>query len=146
MPTARNDPARNFNFTVDLGGASIQAAFSEVSGLGMEIIPIEYRTGAEDRTVRKLPGLQKFSNIVLRRGIVADRAIWEWLNATAEGDPTLADVTVSLLNHHREPAVTWGISSAWPCRWSGPTLDATSNAIALETLELCHEGIALVHP
>lgn len=144
MPPAKKDPARNFNFLVNIGGS--QVGFSEVSGLGVDIMPIEYRTGADKDIIRKLPGLQRFTNIVLRRGIVVDRVLWDWLDATARGESTAANVTVSLLNHHKEPALTWRISDAWPCRWSGPTLDATSNAIALETLELCHEGLALAIP
>src|SRR5262245_4967316 len=80
----RDDPYTALDFHVTLtgildDGSSIRAAFAEVHGLDVEIVPIEYRTGVEDITVRKLPGLKKFSNITLKRGIIGDLTLWTWL-------------------------------------------------------------------
>jgi phage tail-like protein len=146
MPAHSEDPYANFSFVVEIDGiadgSSIHSAFSEVSGLGVEIIPIEYRSGADNR-IRKIPGLRKFSNVTLKRGITGDTALWAWLKATTDGEPTAANVTIRLLDQRRDPVMSWRLWSAWPCRWTGPTLNGSGNEIAVESLELCHEGITL---
>ena len=91
MPaTYRDDPYPAFNFEVVVNGISedgrsVKGSFMEVSGLGVEIPAIEYRTGGEDITVRKIPGLKKFSNIVLKRGIIGDLTFWNWLLEAMNG-------------------------------------------------------------
>jgi hypothetical protein len=82
MPVFRNDPypAGNFEITVvgiSDDGKAVKDSFSEISGLGVDISVIEYRTGSEDITTRKLPGLKKFSNLVLKRGVIGERYILE---------------------------------------------------------------------
>lgn len=148
VPTVlRDDPYANFNFLVEIqgisGGAGLHAAFSEVSGLGVEIVPIEYRTGSEQNRVRKIPGLVKYSNVILKRGLTGDIALWDWLKDTTEGKSTRADMAIQLLDQQRDTVMSWHLSRAWPCRWTGPTLHASGNEIAVESLELCHEGITL---
>jgi phage tail-like protein len=149
MATFREEPYGDFNFMISIHGISegdeIAAGFSEVSGLGVAVEPIEYRNGNEDITVRKLPGLKKFTNITLKRGVVGDLAFWEWVKAAMDGAVQRADVTISLLDESRAEAVLqWRVRRAWPCRYEGPSLRAGSSDVALETLELCHEGLELV--
>lgn len=149
MPSVyRDDPYLAMNFLIAISGISddpsaIRGAFSEVSGLGVEIEPVEDRTGAEDITVRKLPGLKKFTNITLKRGIIGDQLLWDWLKAAMDGKVVRADVSIILLNEAREPVMRWRARRAWPCKWEGPDLDASKNEVAIETLEICHEGLEL---
>jgi phage tail-like protein len=138
----RNDPHGGFGFLVqiqDVGSAS----FSEVSGLGVEVEVIEYRDGNEDLTVRKLPGLRKYTNIVLKRGVTADRGLWEWLSAVGRGQPDRRDGAIVLLGESRQPVLRWTFRAAWPRKWVGPTLRADASEVAIETIELCHEGLEL---
>ncbi len=105
-PVFRDDPYAGFNFVVAISGItddgrSIKGAFSEVSGLEAEIEVIEYRTGAEEACVRKLPGLRKFSNITLKRGIVGDLALWNWMIRATKGHAYRADGFIILLDEQR---------------------------------------------
>lgn len=147
-PIFRNDPYPAYNFEVIVAGisddgASVKGSFSEVSGLDAEIVPIEYRTGSEPNRVRKLPGLNKFSNIVLKRGIIGDLTFWNWLVSAMQGNVQRTTVTIVLLDENRNPVMRWNLVRAWPCKWTGPVLNAKSNEIAIETLEICHEGISV---
>src|ERR1051326_9517522 len=86
----REDPYGGYNFEVVINGVSddgtaVKGSFAEASGLEVEIQPIEYRNGAEDITVRKIPGLKKFPNLVLKRGIIGDPALWNWIQQTMNG-------------------------------------------------------------
>ena len=86
----RDDPYGGFNFEIEINGisddgAAVKGSFAEASGLEVDIQPIEYRNGAEDITVRKIPGLKKYPNIVLRRGILGDPALWNWIEEAMDG-------------------------------------------------------------
>jgi phage tail-like protein len=148
MAVVREDPYASCNFQVVIegvldDGSSARAAFSEVSGLDVEIAAIEYRSGAEDLTVRKIPGLKKFTNITLKRGITGDLTLWTWLKAVMNGNVRRADGTITLLDESRQSVMAWRFRRAWPCKLSGPALNAKSNEVAIEVLELCHEGLEL---
>jgi phage tail-like protein len=140
--TARDDPYGAFSFLVEIDGIDV-AAFSEASGLESTVEVIEYRNGSDDTTVRKLPGLTKYTNVVLKRGLTSDLSLWRWYRAVRDGRIERRPMTVKLLDEAREPALRFLCREAWPCRWSGPTFDATRSAVAIETLEICHEGIEL---
>jgi phage tail-like protein len=141
----RADPYAVFNFEVVIQGISddgkaVKGAFSEVTGLDMEITPIDYRTGPEDIVVRKLPGLKKFPNIVLKRGIIGDPALWNWILLGANGQTDRKQGSVILLNENHEEVMRWNFQRAWPSKYTGPQLGATKSEVALESLELAHEG------
>ena len=149
MPAVyRDDPYPAFNFEVTITGISedghaVKGSFAEVSGLDVEVNAIEYRNGSEDITVRKIPGLKKFSNIILKRGWIGDLAFWNWLNSVLKGQVIRADGTITLLDESRQPVMRWKFRRGWPCRWQGPRLVADTNDLAMETLEICHEGLEL---
>lgn len=146
MATYRDDPYAGYNFLVTLPGIGengLRAAFSEVSGLEAELEVIEYRTGGEDFTVRKLPGLKKFTNLTLKRGITGDTAFWQWIRAAMDGQVQRLDGVVELLDETRTPVLRWRFRRGWPCKYAGPSLRAGRNEVALETLEICHEGLEL---
>lgn len=141
---ARNDPFAAFNFLVEIQGIA-KANFAEVSGLTVEVAAIEYREGGENSlTVRKLPGLAKYSNITLKRGFTADLSLWKWIKGVLDGNAVRAAVTITLLNDQRQAVVRWNVREAWPCKYEGPDLNAKGNETAIETLELCHEGFERV--
>jgi phage tail-like protein len=140
-PPQRNDPYKAFNFLVEIDGVA-RAAFSEVSGLESETAVIEYRTGSEYLT-RKLPGLTRFANIVLRHGITQDRELWDWRQNIVDGNPDRRNGMIKLLDDQRNEVVRWTFRNGWPCKWEGPALNAKANEVAIETLEIAHEGLEL---
>ena len=148
MAILRDDPYSAQNFRVTISGVlddgqAIRGSFAEVSGLDVEITPIEYRTGSEDITVRKIPGLKKFTNIVLKRGITGDTTLWNWAKTVMEGRVQRADGTITLLDESRQPVLVWKFRRAFPVKVTGPSLNAKANEIAIETLEICHEGLEI---
>jgi phage tail-like protein len=147
-PVFRDDPYAAYNFEVVVTGVSddgksVKGSFSEVSGLGVEMGVIEYRNGSEDITVRKLPGLKKYTNITLKRGITGDLAFWDWMLNGMQGLVQRTTVSIILLDESRNPVMQWNFRRSWPCKWVGPSFNAKSNEVAIETLEICHEGMAI---
>jgi phage tail-like protein len=105
--------------------------------------PIEYRNGNEDITVRKLPGLVKYSNITLKWGFTDDASLWEWRKKAMDGNVERQSGSIVLLDDAREEKVRWNFHNGWPTKWTGPGLNATGNEVAIETLEIAHESLTL---
>jgi len=144
MSAARNDPFAAFNFIVEIDGIA-KAGFSEVYGLAVEVEAVDYREGTDPSSVvRKLPGLRKYSNITLKRGYTPDLSLWKWMKTVLDGQAVRAGVAITLLDSQRQPAARWHVREAWPCKYEGPSLNASGNDVAVETLELCHEGLERV--
>jgi phage tail-like protein len=148
QPVFRDDPYTSFNFEVivagiSLDGKGVKGSFMEVSGLDVELPAIEYRNGSEDITVRKIPGLKKFTNIVLKRGLTGDLTFWNWIVKGLNGQTQRANVSIILLDESRNPVMQWNLNRAWPCKWKLSTLNARENDIAIESLEICHEGFSI---
>jgi phage tail-like protein len=139
---ARHDPYKSFNFRVEIDGMA--AAFTEVGGLESEVEVVEYREGGEETRLRKLPGLAKYTNIVLKRGITQDAQLWNWHKQVLDGNVQRRNGSVILLDDEGQEQVRWNFVNSWPSRYIGPTLDATSNDVAVETLELAYEGLERV--
>lgn len=140
MATAtRNDPYSNFNFVVQIEGIS-EANFTECSGLCSQTEVITYREGGQFG-VRALPGRTSYSAITLKRGITADLSLWNWYKATAEGRPDRRNGAIILLDGERKEVARWNFRNGWPAKYCGPALNAAGNDIALETLEIVHEGL-----
>jgi phage tail-like protein len=142
MANARNEPYGAHNFLVEIQGVAL-AGFSDCSGLSSETEVIEYREGSDPSRVRKLPGLTKYGNVVLKRGITRSRDLWNWRKAIVDGQIDRRTVSVILLDEARQEVMRANLYEAWPCKWTGPTLRATGNEVAIETLELTHEGLEL---
>jgi phage tail-like protein len=140
--SSRNDPYSAFNFLVEIDGVTV-AGFSECSGLSNETDGIEYREGKEDITVRKLPGLVKYSNITLKRGFTQSKELWQWRKQVLDGKTQRRSGTVTLLDEARKPALRWNFREGWPRKLDGPTLNAKTNEVAIETLEIIHEGLVV---
>jgi phage tail-like protein len=103
---------------------------------------IEYRTGG-DTVVRKLPGLQKSSDVTLKRGVTSDPSLWNWYKSSLQGNPFRTNVVVTLLDAQRQPVRRWKLSNAWIRKYSGPALNSTGGDVAIESIELTHEGLDL---
>ena len=144
MPTGeRIDPYRGFNFRVELGGTSV-AAFREASGLSFTIDPVEYREGTDvELHVRKLFGLRKYANIVLKRGLTANRELWTWYSNLVGGEADRRSGAIVLQDEEHNDVARWSFVQGWICKWEGATMNATSNDVAIESIEIVTEGIAL---
>lgn len=140
MPRRGEDPFASFNFLLEIDGLA-RAGFSEVTGINNEQAVIEYREGTETLTPRKLPGLTKFGNVTLKRGVTNDPELMNWRKTVTDGDIFRANVSIVLLNEARQEAVRWNLVNAWPCKWTGPDLKANASEMAIEAIEVCHEGI-----
>jgi phage tail-like protein len=133
-----------FHFSVDFGGTIMNC--SEVSGLDMETDVIEYRDGNSNIfTTQKMSGLQKFSDITLKKGVfVDDVEFHDWFKLVSMHIPERKDVTISLLDEAAAPVMTWKLINAWPKKVSAPDMKSDASEVAIETIEIVHEGCELV--
>jgi phage tail-like protein len=136
-------PMVKFHFQVEWGGTKI--GFTEVSGLDVETEVVEYRDGANPEYSKlKMPGMQKFSNITLKRGTFAsDNEYFDWWNTVKLNTITRRDITISLLNEEHSPVVTWKVKNAWPTKIQSTDLKADGNEVAIESMEIVHEGLTI---
>lgn len=140
---AANYPLVKFHFQVEWGGTKI--GFTEVSGLDVETEVVEYRHGASPEYSKiKMPGMQKFSNLTLKRGTFkSDNEYFAWWNTVKLNTIERRDITISLLNEDHEPVVTWKVKSAWPTKIQSTDLKADGNEVAIESMEIVHEGLTI---
>ncbi len=136
-------PIVKFHFQVEWGGTKI--GFTEVSGLDVETEVVEYRHGASPEYHKtKMPGMQKYSNITLKRGTFAtDNEFYQWWNTVKLNTIERRDITISLLNEEHAPIVVWKVKNAWPTKIQSTDLKADGNEVAIETMELVHEGLSI---
>jgi len=141
-----NYPLPKFHFEVDWGGTRI--GFTEVSGLTVETEVIEYREGTNPEYSKvKMPGMQKFGNITLKRGTFnSDNEYYEWWNSVKLNTIERRDIIIKLLNEEHEPVMVWKIKNAWPSKVQSTDLKSDGNEVAIETLEVVHEGLAVDLP
>ena len=140
MPRRPIDPFASFNFKLEIAGITV-AGFSECTGLNTEQNVIDYREGPESITPRKLPGLTKFGNITLKRGISLDKTIFSWRKTVSDGDIERKNISIVLQNEKHDEVVRWNVVNAWPSKYMAPDLKATANEVAIEAVELTHEGL-----
>jgi len=139
----RIDPFRTFNFRVEIDGLAI-ASFSEVSGLDADRDAIDYREGADPtNTLRRLPGLSKFTNLVFKLGYVQDDSLWAWYQNIANGNNDRRNGAVILMNEAHQDVLAWNFINAWIGKIQGPSLNASENKVAIESMDLHHEGLTM---
>jgi phage tail-like protein len=159
--TFRPNPYAAFNFVVKMNNKPL-AGFMEASGLDGENAIIEYRNGDDQGPgstgayVRKQPGLERYPNVMLRRGITGDLVLWTLRESIRDADrnssPSFAEtinrvdpsLTVELQNEQHGTVQTWQLHNAWISKLSGPSLNAKSNEIAIESMEVACERIELI--
>lgn len=140
----RIDPARNFNFMVELDGIT-RGSFIECSGLDATTEVIETREGGENTTVRKLPGKTTFADITLKWGVTDSMELWDWRQQIIDGNVQRKSGSVVLFDlANIKEVARWDFTDAWPTKWEGPALNATAHELAIETLVLAHEGLKRV--
>ena len=137
----RVDPYRGFNFLVEIDGIT-QAGFSEVSGIDASTDPVDYREGDEKSNhVRKLTGLNKYSPITLKRGITDSDELFKWRQTVIDGKTERKNGSIVLCDATGAEKIRWNFVNGFPTKWTGPGLNATSTAVAVETLEITHEEL-----
>src|SRR5215471_20296408 len=134
------DPYRGFKFKVQIDGIT-KAGFREVSGLDAGTDAVDYRDG-DGTTMRKLAGLQKFSNITLKRGITTDQDLWKWRSTIMDGKikDNRKNGQIILLDDEGKEAAEWTFTDGWPTKLTFPTFNATAKELPTVTLEITHEG------
>ena len=139
-------PLPKFHFEVDWG-EDRKIAFTEVSGLDVETELIEYREGSSKEYSKiKMPGMIKYSNITLKRGTFkGDNDFFKWWNSIKLNKAPRESVTINLLNENHEAIVTWEVKNAWPVKVQSTDLKADGNEVAIETMELAHEGLTITN-
>lgn len=138
----RKDPYRNSRFLLEIDGIT-QAGFSDVTIPDTTTDPIEYREGNEEGTVRKLSGLTKYGNITLKWGTTDSLDLFNWRKQIIQGKIKDArkNIAIILQDEEGNAAARWEFRMAWPTKYSAPSLSGKGNDVAIETLEIVHEGM-----
>lgn len=140
----RDDPYPQYNFLVEIDNVG-RAGFMECSGITTDNDAIDYREGADVRmNVRKLTGLRKYTNLVLKRGYTQDKSLWEWRKRLINGRVERRSAEIILLDEERNEVLRWRIREAWISKWDSGPFNAKTSEVAIETVELVHEGLELV--
>ena len=138
-------PLPKFYFQVKWDSAVL--SFEEVSGLDVEAQPIEYRHGDSPVfSAIKMPGLKKFGNVTMKKGVFkSDNKFWDWFNQIKMNTVKRVPVTISLLDEEGKPTMVWTLNNAWPTKITGTDLKAEGNEVAVETIEVAHEGLTIAN-
>ncbi len=141
MPGARPlEPFPTFNFAVEIEGLLV-GGFTEVNGLESQIEMETYAEGGVNHFVHQLPASVNHSNLVLRHGLTAVSALWNWYDNTVRGVIQRKNGTIMLLDRCQIPVMWWNFRNALPARWTGPVFNASSDEVGFESLELTHQGL-----
>ncbi|PWK11522.1 phage tail protein [Tumebacillus permanentifrigoris] len=137
----RKDPYRKFRFAVQVDSV-LSGGFSEVSGFDASIDVVEYREGDEVAiTPRKLPGLAKYGNVTLKRGVTDSMDMFNWIQGFTENKIVRKDITIIARDEANNEVATFQIRNAWPTKYTGPDFNATASEVTIESLEFAHEGM-----
>ncbi|MCI8294123.1 MAG: phage tail protein [Hespellia sp.] len=136
-------PHGKFRYKVEIDGLEA-GGFSEASGFDASIDVIEYREGDMVQTPMKIPGLKKYGNITLKQGVADSMVMYEWMIAGVEGEVERKTITITILDETETAAASWQVINAWPTKYTAPDFNATSSEIAIESIEIAHEGMTRV--
>lgn len=155
----RKDPLRGFNFRISLtetrssaagqlttialtgAGLTVAAGFQECTGLEGTLDMHEQAVGGSNDGALRFPTRLKWPNVVLKRGITDNALLWTWFEGFAQGNVSRRDGVIVLQNEQQQPQVVWGFKRGLPVKYSGPTLNAQQSSIAIESVEIAHEGL-----
>ena len=142
---ASSNPYGAFNFLVEISGYTGVTAFMQCALPAASIDVMEYRNGNDLLSnVHKLPGLVRYGNLVLKRGLTNSTTLWSWFSSFVQGAGKTQTVTVTLLDASKTPMMKWVFTNAWPVRYETPDLDGKKSALAIETLEVAVDGMSFV--
>lgn len=137
-------PYKKYNYRV-LIDQTAEAGFSEVSGPDISSDPVEYRPGnMAGKNPRKQPGILKYSNVTLKRGTTESQAFVDWMKEIQNGKASRKTMIVSLMDDEMQEVASWQLEKAWPTKYIAPDFNATSNEVAIESLELVCEGVTRI--
>jgi phage tail-like protein len=136
----RKDPYQAYRFKVELDGIT-RGGFKEAAGLDVTNDVVEYREGTDPSTARKLSGMTKYANITLKGGMTDDTSLIEWKKKTIEGKTERKNGSIVLCDDAGDEKLRWNFSEGWIVAWKGPTFNASSNDVAIESIEIAHEGL-----
>ena len=138
-------PLPKFHFEVKWD--SNVMSFQEVSGLDIQSEEIKYRAGdSKQFSVIKMPGLKKFGNVTMKKGVYkGDNKFWDWLNQIKLNTIKRVPITISLLDESSAPTMVWTLANAWPTKISSTDLKAECNEVAIESIEIVHEGLTIAN-
>lgn len=138
-------PLPKFYFEVKWDSAVL--SFEEVSGLDVEAQPIEYRHGDSPVfSAIKMPGLKKYGNVTMKKGVFkSDNKFWDWFNQIKMNTVKRVPVTISLLDEEGKPTMVWTLTNAWPTKVTGTDPKSEGNEVAVETIEIAHEGLTIAN-
>jgi phage tail-like protein len=139
------EPRPSSHFRLNIGGKEAIGMFRECSGLDSETTVIEH-TSIDDQgrpIVRKVPGPVKWSNITLKRGVDEDATLYEWRDQVLKEGPDSARVDghIELVDYTGDKIAIWKFVQGWPLKYAGATLDPKSSEVAVEEIQICHEGL-----
>lgn len=138
-----SDPFSNFRFKLEIDKLSV-SEFMEVSGIASSVDVIEYSDGSGPSTVRKIPGRSKYENITLKWGMTSSLELYDWHAKILQGERDRRSLSIILLDATGVEIARWNVIEAWPCNYEGPTLNAKTNEVAIESIELAHGGLRRV--
>jgi phage tail-like protein len=120
-------------------------SFQEVSGLDVETQPIEYRHGdSPEFSVIRMPGIKKSGNVTMKKGVFqSDNRFWDWFNQLKMNTIKRSPITISLLDESGAPTMAWTLANPWPTKISATDLESDGNEVAIESMEIAHEGITI---
>lgn len=136
-------PYGKFRYKVEIDGLEA-GGFSEASGFDASIDVIEYREGDMVQTPMKLPGLKKYGNITLKQGVADSMVMYEWMIAGVEGEVERKTITITILDETETATASWQVINAWPAKYTAPDFNALTSEVAIESLEIAHEGMTRV--
>ena len=138
-------PLPKFYFQVKW--ADQEMKFQEVSGLDIEAQPIEYRHGdSPEFSTIKMPGIKKSGNVTMKKGVFkSDNKFWDWFNEIKMNTIKRVPITISLLDEAGAPTMVWTLANAWPTKITGTDLKSDGNDVAVESIEIVHEGLTIVN-
>ncbi|WP_300662384.1 phage tail protein [Fluviicola sp.] len=138
-------PLPKFYFQVKLGDKEVP--FQEVSGLDIEAQIVEYRHGnSKEFSTIKMPGIKKTGNVTLKKGVfVKDNGFWDWFNKIKMNTIERQTVVISLLDEAGKPTMVWTLNNAWPTKITGTDMKSDGNEVAVETIEIAHEGLVIAN-
>lgn len=142
----KNWPLPKFYFMVDWGSAT-NIPFQEVSGLDIESQPIEYRHGNNPVFSKiKMPGIIKSSNVTMKNAVFAkDDSFWDWYNKIKMNTIERQNVVIKLLDEGGNPTMTWTLTNAWPLKITATDLKPDGSEVAIESIEIAHEGLTIAN-
>lgn len=138
--TRSKDPHLGLRFWVQLGQVEI-AGFQECSGLNIETEIFEYSEGGLNTYTHKFPVRAKYKNITLKRGLDEGQDLYQWYVKAINGQIKRQNISIIVYDSLGKEVRRWNLQRAFPCKWTGPDLKADKGALAIETVEIAHEGL-----